>query len=58
MAAYVAAFLVFLFLPLAVVVVFAFNDANYPAPPWRGFTLDWFVGARKGGRVSLATRRS
>ena len=38
----------FLFLPLAVVVVFAFNDANYPAPPWRGFTLDWFVGGAKG----------
>ena len=43
-AGYVAAFFVFLFLPLAVVALFAFNDANYPAPPWRGFTLDWFVG--------------
>ena len=47
-AAYVAAFFVFLFLPLAVVAIFAFNDANYPAPPWRGFTLDWFVGGAKG----------
>jgi spermidine/putrescine transport system permease protein len=47
-AAYVAAFFVFLFMPLAVVVVFAFNDANYPAPPWRGFTMDWFVGGTKG----------
>ena len=46
--AYVAAFFVFLFVPLAVVAVFAFNDANYPAPPWRGFTLDWFVGGGKG----------
>jgi spermidine/putrescine transport system permease protein len=27
---------------LAVVAVFAFNDAPYPAPPWKGFTLDWF----------------
>ena len=44
MGTYVAAFFVFLFVPLAVVAVFAFNDANYPAPPWRGFTLDWFVG--------------
>ncbi len=43
-ALYVAAFLAFLFLPLVVVAVFAFNDAPYPAPPWRGFTLDWFVG--------------
>jgi len=50
-AGYVAAFFVFLFVPLATVVVFAFNDANYPAPPWRGFTLDWFVGsgARRTG---------
>ena len=40
---YAAAFFAFLFLPLAVVAVFAFNDANYPAPPWRGFTTMWFV---------------
>jgi spermidine/putrescine transport system permease protein len=52
-AAYLAAFLVFLFLPLAVVGVFAFNDAPYPAPPWRGFTLDWFWGAASGGRIGL-----
>jgi len=50
---YVAAFFAFLFLPLVVVVVFAFNDANYPAPPWRGFTLDWFVGGGSNGRVGL-----
>jgi spermidine/putrescine transport system permease protein len=49
--AFVAAFFLFLFLPLAVVAVFAFNDANYPAPPWRGFTLDWFVGG--AGRTGL-----
>jgi len=49
--AYVGAFFVFLFVPLAVVAVFAFNNANYPAPPWRGFTLDWFVGG--GGRTGL-----
>ena len=46
--AYVAAFFAFLFMPLAVVALFAFNDANYPAPPWRGFTLDWFFGGAKG----------
>ena len=50
---YVAAFFVFLFLPLAVVALFAFNDANYPAPPWRGFTLDWFSGNAHRGRVGL-----
>ncbi len=50
---YVAAFLLFLFLPLIIVTVFAFNDAPYPAPPWRGFTLDWFVGNADLGRTGL-----
>jgi spermidine/putrescine transport system permease protein len=49
---YALGFFAFLFLPLAVVAVFAFNDAPYPAPPWRGFTLDWFTG-HGGGRVGL-----
>ena len=48
---YAIAFFAFLFLPLAVVALFAFNDAPYPAPPWRGFTLDWFVG--NGKRTGL-----
>lgn len=51
--AYLIAFLAFLFLPLAVVAVFAFNDAPYPAPPWRGFTLDWFLGNATLGRTGL-----
>jgi spermidine/putrescine transport system permease protein len=50
---YVVAFLTFLFLPLGVVAVFAFNDAPYPAPPWHGFTLDWFLGNDAAGRVGL-----
>jgi spermidine/putrescine transport system permease protein len=52
-AAYLALFFAFLFLPLLVVGVFAFNDAPYPAPPWRGFTLDWFLGNARSGRVGL-----
>jgi spermidine/putrescine transport system permease protein len=50
---YLLAFLAFLFLPLAVVAVFAFNDAPYPAPPWHGFTLDWFLGNAQKGRIGL-----
>jgi spermidine/putrescine transport system permease protein len=50
---YLLAFLAFLFLPLVVVGVFAFNDAPYPAPPWRGFTLDWFLGNAAAGRTGL-----
>lgn len=51
---YALAFFFFLFLPLAVVAVFAFNDAPYPAPPWNGFTLDWFLGSAEG---AARTRR-
>ena len=50
---FIVAFLIFLFLPLVVVAVFAFNDAPYPAPPWHGFTLDWFLGNAALGRVGL-----
>jgi spermidine/putrescine transport system permease protein len=49
---YAVALFAFLFLPLLVVALFAFNDAPYPAPPWRGFTLDWFAGG-PGGRIGL-----
>ncbi len=52
-AVYVGAFLTFLFLPLVIVAIFAFNDAPYPAPPWRGFTLDWFLGNPASGRIGL-----
>ena len=40
---YVCAFFLFLFAPLLVTCVFAFNDSNYPALPWNGFSLDWFL---------------
>nr|WP_319564385.1 ABC transporter permease [uncultured Rhodoferax sp.] len=50
---YAVAFFAFLFLPLVIVAVFAFNDAPYPAPPWRGFTLDWFLGHDGSGRTGL-----
>ena len=43
-AAYVALFFVYLALPLTVVAVFAFNDSQFPALPWNGFTWNWFFG--------------
>jgi spermidine/putrescine transport system permease protein len=50
--AFVGGFLVFLFVPLLVVAVFAFNNADYPTPPWMGFTLDWFT-AQSEARTGL-----
>jgi spermidine/putrescine transport system permease protein len=52
-AVYLLAFMAFLFMPLIIVAVFSFNDAPYPAPPWRGFTLDWFLGNSRTGRIGL-----
>jgi len=44
--AYVALFILYLALPLVVVAFFAFNDSMYPSLPWKGFTLNWFVGTK------------
>lgn len=41
--AYIALFFIYLAAPLVVVAIFAFNDSTFPALPWNGFTLDWFV---------------
>ncbi|MGO4707237.1 ABC transporter permease [Microvirga sp. 2MCAF38] len=41
---YIAAFYLFLFAPLLVVAIFAFNASPFPSPPWKGFTLEWFIG--------------
>lgn len=37
-------YFVFLFAPLVVTMVLAFNDSMFPSLPWKGFTLDWFFG--------------
>lgn len=43
-AVYVALFFTYLFAPLAVMGITAFNTASYPAvTPFEGFTLDWFT---------------
>nr|WP_316650656.1 ABC transporter permease [uncultured Gellertiella sp.] len=40
--AYVMAYLVFLYLPVALIPLFSFNDAIQAAFPLKGFTLDWY----------------
>jgi spermidine/putrescine transport system permease protein len=42
-ALYLGAFLAFLYVPLLVVAVLAFNASPLPSFPWRGFTLQWFA---------------
>ena len=42
---YLAACYGFIFLPVAVLVVFSFHDGRVPVPPFRGPTLAWYARA-------------
>lgn len=44
-AIFIALYFLFLFAPLLVTCVLAFNNSEFPSLPWRGFTLDWFTSA-------------
>ena len=39
---FIILYFTFLFAPLLVTCVLAFNNSNYPSLPWQGFSLDWF----------------
>lgn len=43
-ALFIISFFLYLFAPLFVTMVLAFNDSMFPSLPWQGFTLDWFLG--------------
>ena len=49
---------VFLYVPLVVLVVFAFNDAYIPALPLSGFTTKWFHAAFANTDLTGALKRS
>lgn len=55
---YIIAFLIYLYSPLVVTSVLAFNDNDIPSFPWKGFTLDWFYNPdylREGARTEAET---
>lgn len=41
---FILIFFLFLFAPLIITMILAFNDSMFPSLPWKGFTLDWFFG--------------
>lgn len=49
---YVILFYIFLFAPLVITCILAFNDSDFPTLPWNGFTFDWFF-ANTEQRVGL-----
>ncbi len=54
---YIVLFYIFLFAPLVITCILAFNDSNFPALPWKGFSLDWFL-AEGPERIGLWHDRS
>lgn len=41
--AFILLYFAFLFAPLLVTCVLAFNNSDFPSLPWYGFSLDWFT---------------
>jgi len=50
--AYIGLFYLFLFAPLLITCVLAFNNSDFPALPWKGFSLDWFF-SNSADRVGI-----
>ncbi len=44
---YITLFYVFLFAPLVITCILAFNNSDFPTLPWKGFSLDWFLSDTK-----------
>ncbi len=49
---------VFLYAPIAVLVVFAFNTSRIPTWPIQGFTLHWFADLAQSSEIRQALRNS
>ena len=45
--AFIVLYFLFLFAPLLITCILAFNNSMIPTLPWKGFTLDWFFGTGK-----------
>src|SRR4051794_34120850 len=55
---YVLAYLVFLYLPVALIPLFSFNDSIQAAFPLKGFTLDWYRSLAGNSALSGALATS
>jgi len=49
---YIIIFYLFLFAPLVITCILAFNNSDFPSLPWKGFSLDWFT-ANNQNRIGL-----
>lgn len=58
LALYLGAYLVFLYLPMALIPLFSFNAATQASFPLAGFTLDWYAAVAANGRLHDAALNS
>jgi len=57
-AAYVAVLYGFIFLPVAVLVLFSFQEGRFPIPPFNGPSLKWYGAVLTDGRLVAALLNS
>jgi spermidine/putrescine transport system permease protein len=57
-AAVIGGFYVFIYLPVAVLVLFSFHDGRVPVPPFEGPTLDWYAKVLANGKLVAAAGNS
>jgi len=50
---FILLYFIFLFAPLLIVCILAFNDSMFPSLPWKGFTLDWFFSKGENGKTGI-----
>ena len=55
---FVIIYLVFLYAPIMLLPIFAFNDSSIIAFPLSGFTVDWFVGLMGENTLHRALKNS
>ena len=55
---YLVAIYGFIFLPVAVLVLFSFQDGRLPVPPFNGFSLQWYESVFADRRLMAALANS
>src|SRR5207253_10949420 len=58
LSSYFVLMVLFLYLPLAVLVIFSFNNNNAPVLPLKGFTTHWYDEALNNPNLTDALKRS
>ncbi|GJM07564.1 MAG: spermidine/putrescine ABC transporter permease PotC [marine bacterium B5-7] len=56
--AYLSLVYLFLYLPIIIMIIYAFNNTNYPSSHWYGGTLHWFRALKQDSQLITNTLHS